>query len=49
MKVIQVTIENDVHAALKNAAKESRLAMAEVIRQVLAQWSARRTKKGSAS
>lgn len=49
MKIVQVTIEDSCHAALTDAAKINRISMAEVIRQVLAAWAARRARKGGAS
>lgn len=49
VKIVQVTISEEVHTTLKEAARTGRIAMAEVIRQVLAQWAARRTRKGGAS
>lgn len=49
MKIVQITIEDSCHVALKDAAKINRISMAEVIRQVLAAWTARRAKKGGAS
>jgi Arc/MetJ-type ribon-helix-helix transcriptional regulator len=49
MKVVQVTLEDSVHSTLKEAAKERRVSMAEVIRQALAQWASRRNKRGGVS